>query len=393
MKKTVAYIRVSTLEQAKDGYSIKAQEEKIRAYSKAKDLDLIDIYIDDGYTGSNLDRPAIKRMLSSLNNIDCVLVYKLDRLSRSQKEILYLVEDVFMKRDIDFISINETFDTSTAYGRAMIGMLAVFSQLERENIIQRTVLGKEQRAKEGYFAGGTPPLGYSYHSDSLIPNTSEISIVDKIYSHYISGYGLNAISKKLYNEGHRGKNGGRISASKIRRILSNPIYAGYIAYGDSLYKGKHVPIIAKSDFDTVQEIIRYKRSIGDYKRSRDDTHIFSGLLYCGICSARIFKRSMNRRDYYTCYSYHGSPAHMVKSTHCNLGLLDKGYVDNYILNSLLSIPPASFIEHRDIGFEIDDMRPIWNEATDLERRSIVLGLIDSIILYQDKIEISYSIQT
>lgn len=132
MKKVGIYIRVSTQEQANEGYSIQAQKERLISYCKAKDWHIVDIYTDGGYSGSNLDRPGIQKLIADIEKIDMVLVYKLDRLSRSQKDTLYLIEDIFLKNNVDFVSMNESFDTSTPFGRAMIGILSVFAQLERE---------------------------------------------------------------------------------------------------------------------------------------------------------------------------------------------------------------------------------------------------------------------
>ena len=155
MKKRVfLYVRVSTLEQANEGYSIKEQESRLRAYAESKDYQVVKVYTDAGQTGANLNRPAMQEMIKNITSVDLVLVYKLDRLSRSQKDTLYLIEDVFLKNGVDFASLNESFDTSTPFGRAMIGILSVFAQLEREQIKERTHTGRIGRAKEGYYHGG-----------------------------------------------------------------------------------------------------------------------------------------------------------------------------------------------------------------------------------------------
>lgn len=129
------YVRVSTENQL-ENYSIEEQISRLKSYCAAKDMILLKIYTDGGYSGGNTDRPALKQMLADIKtvNVDAVLVYKLDRLSRSQKDTLTLIEDEFLAHDVDFISINENFDTSTPFGKAMIGMLSVFAQLEKDQI-------------------------------------------------------------------------------------------------------------------------------------------------------------------------------------------------------------------------------------------------------------------
>ena len=143
------YIRVSTEAQAEEGYSIEAQEKILRAECTAKEYDetRIRTYIDAGASGSNIDRPALKNLIedASAGRISTVIVYKLDRLSRSQKDTLYLIEDVFLPNDIDFVSVNERLDTGSPYGKAMIGILSAFAQLERENIFMRTRMGMKTR--------------------------------------------------------------------------------------------------------------------------------------------------------------------------------------------------------------------------------------------------------
>ena len=136
-KKTLVfgYVRVSTENQL-ENYSIDEQISRLNAYCTAKDMLLLKIYTDGGYSGGNTDRPALKQMLEDIKTVkvDAILVYKLDRLSRSQKDTLTLIEDSFLAHGVDFISINENFDTSTPFGRAMIGILSVFAQLEKDQI-------------------------------------------------------------------------------------------------------------------------------------------------------------------------------------------------------------------------------------------------------------------
>lgn len=136
MKKVAIYVRVSTLEQAEEGYSVDEQINKLEKYSEIKEWSVYETYVDPGYTGSNIDRPGMQRLIADakLKRFDAVLVYKLDRLSRSQKDTLHLIEDVFDKHNVSFVSLNENFDTSTPFGKAMIGILSVFAQLEREQI-------------------------------------------------------------------------------------------------------------------------------------------------------------------------------------------------------------------------------------------------------------------
>lgn len=148
-KKAAIYIRVSTQEQATEGYSIQAQTDRLTKYVEAKDFILYKKYIDAGYSASKLERPAMQELIQDVQSkkVDVVIVYKLDRLSRSQKDTMYLIEDIFRPNDVELISMQESFDTSTAFGSATVGMLSVFAQLERKSISERMITGRVERAK------------------------------------------------------------------------------------------------------------------------------------------------------------------------------------------------------------------------------------------------------
>ena len=216
-------------------------------------------YIDPGYSGSNINRPAIQKLISDVksNKIDIVVVYKLDRLSRSQKDTLYLIEDIFLKNGVDFVSMNENFDTSSAFGRAMIGILYIFAQLEREQIKERTSMGRMERAKNGYWhGGGFDPVGYNYINGELIINEYEAMQVKEIFDLFIKGYTINQISLILFDKGYTTKYGNRKYASTVTSCLNLPLYIGKISYGGNLYDGKHQPIIDLETWDKAQKIYK-----------------------------------------------------------------------------------------------------------------------------------------
>ena len=198
-RKTALYIRVSTDSQFEEGYSVDAQKQKLEQYCKLKDIEKYEFYIDGGWSGSNIDRPEMKRMMDEIieKKIDSVIVYKLDRLSRSQKDTVFLLEDVFIPNNCNFISLNENFDTTTPYGKAMIGILSVFAQLERENIRERTRMGMYERVKSGLWMGCVIiPFGYDYDpsKDILVPN-EHAEEVKQIFELYTQGYSSYELSK------------------------------------------------------------------------------------------------------------------------------------------------------------------------------------------------------
>lgn len=321
MKKAGLYIRVSTLEQAQEGYSIGAQKERLIAFCKAHDWAIADIYVDGGYTGANLDRPGMQKLISEIGKMDVVLVYKLDRISRSQKDTLYLIEEVFLANNVDFVSMNESFDTATPFGRAMIGILSVFAQLEREQIKERTQMGRIARAKQGlYHGGGSMPIGYDYKDGKLVVNEYEAMQIKKIFEWYIGGMATDKIAERLKAEGYRNKykswetiNG----SATVTRIISNDVYLGTTRFGDVVTENTHEPIITREQFEKAQEIKKKRHEIyGD--TAFTSLHLLAGMIFCGRCGARYFaKTSCGKYKYYLCYSRAKASKHMMKADNCD----------------------------------------------------------------------------
>lgn len=274
--KAALYIRVSTQEQV-ENYSIESQRERLEAYCKSKGWTVYETYIDGGYSGSNIDRPALKQLLDDLDNIDVVVVYRLDRLSRSQRDTLTLIEDHFLKKDVDFVSITETLDTSTPFGKAMIGILSVFAQLERETITERMRLGQIKRAEEGLAAmgGDYDPAGYDRKDGKLIVKPNEAEHIKRVFDLYEQYLSITKVQGQLRKEG--------FPVWRFRRyrdILRNKLYCGYVSYSGEHYKGVHDAIITEEQYDRVQVLLSRHRGRNAHKAKRN---IFTGLVVCGHC--------------------------------------------------------------------------------------------------------------
>ena len=316
MKRAALYIRVSTLEQAQEGYSIGEQKERLIAYCKAKDWVIAEIYIDGGYTGSNIDRPGIQKLIRETDNFDLILVYKLDRLSRSQRDTLYLIEEVFMPKGVDFISMQESFDTSTPFGKAMIGLLAVFAQLEREQIKERTWMGRIARAKTGlHHGGGYTPIGYIYYSCKLLVDPYEAKQVKKIFDWYLAGLSFKAIAERLQKEGYTNKYSSYNSHVSVGNILSNETYIGRLHFGDVIIENAHEAIIPVDKYNAAQSLrnIR-KKKYGIH--STKSNHLLTGLVFCGYCKGRYYHRNSGKYEYYACYSRTKQIKSMIKDPNC-----------------------------------------------------------------------------
>ena len=316
MKRAFLYIRVSTQEQAQEGYSVGEQKERLIAYCKAHDWCIVEIYADPGYSGSNLNRPGIQKLIADISGCDIVVVYKLDRLSRSQRDTLYLIEDVFLPNNADFVSIQESFDTSTPFGKAMIGLLAVFAQLEREQIKERTKMGRIARAKSGlYRGGGYVPIGYNYMDGKLVINPYEAEQVRKIYEWYIAGESLIGIADRLLEAGYTNRYGSWSSWSGVRNVLSNETYTGQLHFGGIIVENAHEAIISKEQFKMAQ-IIHAKRRDKYGTTAFQSKYLLTGMLFCGYCGARYYKRNTGKYSYYTCYSRSKQIKKMVKDPNC-----------------------------------------------------------------------------
>jgi len=327
MKYAAIYIRVSTDAQREEGYSIEAQTEMLEAYCVSKGIKNYKFYTDGGFSGSNIDRPAMQEMISDIKSgkISHVIVYKLDRLSRSQKDTLYLIEDVFNPNGVSFVSMNESMDTSTPLGRLMLGILSAFAQLERENIKERTRMGMKERVKSGlWYGGGRIPFGYDYDSARgiLVPN-KDAELVKKAYELYLDGYSTAKIANILGLKYER-------LALQILKRKSN---AGYITYNGEEYQGQHEPIISPEIYEKTMQMMRERSK----NRTSENGHLLSGLLYCGKCGAKMRYQKWGKSGYkIVCYSQDKSKPYLVRDPDCTNGRMWSDDLEDIIKGDLFS---------------------------------------------------------
>lgn len=330
MMRVAIYVRVSTQEQAKEGYSIGEQTDRLKAYASIHDWTVANVYTDAGHSGANMNRPALQDLIHDINNhmIDKVVVYKLDRLSRSQKDTLTLIEDVMLANNCDFESLTEKFDTATPFGKAMIGILAVFAQLEREQIKERLSMGMEARIKEGKWKGGAHvPFGYTYDADQdrLVINEANAAIVRKMFDDFNAGLPITTIANRLTDQGIRLNHGARISRPQTRYILKNKTYCGYLKMRDQWIKGLHEPIIDMDTFEKAQVVLdanyqKFKEANIRTGYSQISSNL-GGILFCGQCGGKFFKANSGTKGYgihynYVCYSKNKRVKNMIKDPNC-----------------------------------------------------------------------------
>lgn len=314
------YERVSTEKQDREGHSIPEQKERLEKYCSVYGWKNFRHYTDAGISGAKTDRPALNRLIKDIESgkVNKVLVYKLDRLSRSQKDTLWLIEDKMLSNGCDFISISENFDTSTPLGRAMIGILAVFAQLEREQIKERMAIGREARAKNGkYHGGGNIPVGYDYIDGKLIINEYEAMQIREIHHLYQQGYSMKLIARTFKEKGYTHKHG-IWQENRIKRVLVNNLYIGKVKLNGEIYEGTHEPIIDEETFNRSLSI--WKSHDYSLNNNGGKTSYLSGLLWCKQCGARYglatSRWNGKHYHYYRCYSQRKTNMTMVKDINC-----------------------------------------------------------------------------
>ena len=352
INKVALYVRVSTTSQLEEGYSIEEQKAKLESYCDIKDWHIYKVYTDGGFSGSTTERPALEQLIKDAQSklFDTVLVYKLDRLSRSQKDTLYLIEDIFLKNNIEFVSLLENFDTSTPFGRAVIGLLSVFAQLEREQIKERMQLGKLGRAKAGKsMMWAKTSYGYNYDKEtgSMTINEYEALAVKEIYSSYLAGMSITKLRDKINEEYPKQPSW---SYRTIRGILANPVYCGLNQYKGQTFQGTHKPIISLADFEQTQrELAKRQQTAKELSNPRpfQAKYMLSGLAQCGYCHAPLkvilgaVRKDGSRFKRYECYQRHPRKTRGVTvyndNKKCESGYYEMELLEHYVLTRIAQL--------------------------------------------------------
>jgi site-specific DNA recombinase len=237
--KVAIYVRVSTEEQAKEGLSVDAQIEKCKAFCKARDWGVFKVYRDAGYSAGNLNRPALELLFRDAKEkkFNIILVYKLDRFSRKLRDLIMVLEDLKEKK-INFTSVTEQIDTTSAMGEAFFQIIGVFAQLERGMVKERVELAFDRKIDLGESLSRAP-MGYRYLNKKLVLDESAEK-VKEIFNMWDAGIDYKEICQKF-----------SIPHSTFYQIIKNPVYLGKIKYKGNLYKGKHPAIIDEELFNKI----------------------------------------------------------------------------------------------------------------------------------------------
>lgn len=334
VKRVAIYARVSTIEQAEEGYSIDEQQRLLTEWCERNGYIVHEVYADRGISGKSITkRPALIKLLEDAKNkkFDVVLVWKTNRLARNILDLLKIVE-VFDQNYISFRSYTENHETETSQGKLQFHMLAAIAEFERNTISENVKMGMLARAREGKWNGGRV-LGYDLEDTStqgdkrkhtrLVINEEEAKTVKRIFELYIAGNGYKAIANRVNQEGHVGKRGKPFSISTVKTILENPIYIGMIRYDvrrnwadkrrgninptPVLQQGEHQPIISQVDWEKAQQILKERSNKPN--RVHGGTFPFTGVMKCPQCGAgMVVMRTVNKLkdgtrktlEYYAC---------------------------------------------------------------------------------------------
>ncbi len=325
----------------KDSISIETQIELCK--KEMKDNSAYKVYQDKGFSGKNTDRPAFKELLKDIeeNKINKLIVYRLDRISRSITDFASIIE-FLEEHNVDFVSANEKFDTSAPMGRAMLYIIMIFAQLERETIAQRIKDSYYARGKKGIWLGGVAPLGFDIVNEridgkkvSVLKENKDIKIVEYIFNAYSSSNSsLGNIARELKNE-----YGDIWSSMKVSRILHNPVYVKADADIYSYYSNKKVIIVNElEEFNAQNGLMLYgKRDRDNNKYKLEHEMVLSIAKHKGVVSSETFLKCQEKLSSNVQIKNKGKGKHsfltgLIKCGYCGYGMQVKVYNDKKYLN-------------------------------------------------------------
>lgn len=347
-----------------------------------------ELYDDGGYTGANIERPALQKLLSDIKaeKINCVVVYKVDRLSRSLLDFSQLLE-FFDKHNVVFVSITQHFNTNTSMGRLTLNILLSFAQFEREIISERTKDKLSAARKRGQWLGGHPPFGYMRNpleKRKIIINPEEVDMVRKVYSLYLEKNSAIEVAQTINATGYRtpswptktGRTFGnkKFSIVTVVRMLNNYTYIGKVNYQGKIYDGLQPAIVNEETFNKVQERMAHHRFDRKPYKNKDCSGLLSKVLKCKACGSAMvhtytLKKKRHKYRYYLC-----SNAQKRGYAECPVRYVNAQQMEDRIVQILRG-------EVKNLGNSLHKseaeavLSPIWDTLFFEEKRRIVQKLI------------------
>lgn len=280
------YVRVSTEEQVREGFSISAQKEKLKAFCLVNDWNDFKFYVDEGISAKDMKRPQLQLMIDHVKQglIDTVLVYRLDRLTRSVLDLYKLLE-VFEKHNCKFKSATEVYDTTSAMGRMFITLVAAMAQWERENLGERVRMGQIEKARQGQYSAPAP-FGYDKKDNKLIVNEDEARVVLDMVEKIEEGYTLRQLADYMNDESEVPPiRGYQWHITSLLTMLHNPVYYGATRWLDEVTEGTHDGIITKKRWQQLQVLLKDRQL--KKKRRVNSFFVFQMKLICPTCGNHL----------------------------------------------------------------------------------------------------------
>jgi site-specific DNA recombinase len=395
--KCALYTRKSTEEGLDQEFnSLDAQREACEAYvasQKAEGWMLTgDRYDDGGFSGATLQRPALQRLIADIEagGVDIVVVYKIDRLSRSLMDFAKLVE-VFDRNSVTFVSVTQSFNTTTSMGRLTLNILLSFAQFEREVIGERIRDKFAASRKKGIWMGGWAPLGYDIRDRKLVINKAEAAIVRMIFKRFVGVGSATALTRTLITEGVTTKHGKPIDKGALYKLLNNRVYIGEAVHKGTAYPGEHEATIARRLWDRVHEILgQSPRKRAAHTRAQTPA-LLKGLIF-GPTGKAMTPTHTSRNG--RLYRYYVSMDVLKDgATSCPVPRLPAGEIENAVLGQLRVLLRAPeiivqtwraarkvdrMITEAEVRDAIERLDPVWDELFPAEQARIVQLLVERV---------------
>jgi DNA invertase Pin-like site-specific DNA recombinase len=376
--------------------SLDAQREACEAYvasQKAEGWLLVpDRYDDGGFSGGTLERPALKRLLADIEDghIDVVVVYKIDRLSRSLMDFAKLVE-VFDRGGVTFVSVTQSFNTTTSMGRLTLNILLSFAQFEREVIGERIRDKFAASRKRGMWMGGWAPLGYDVRDRKLVVNEAEATVVRRIFDRFAKCGSATTIVRELRADGFVNKYGQRLDKGRIYKLLNNRVYVGDAVHKGVAYPGEHEAIVTKALWDRVRAVLAESPRKRAGRTRAQTPALLKGLIFgpAGRAMSPTHTRKGGRLyRYYVSQSVikdgaDGCPISRVPAAEVERAVIDQ-------LRELLRSPEIvvatwraarkeiAAITEAEVRDALDQLDPLWDELFPAEQARIVQLLVERV---------------
>ena len=349
-------------------------------------------YDDGGFSGGTLERPALRRLLADIEagRIDIVVVYKIDRLSRSLMDFAKLVE-VFDRHNVTFVSVTQSFNTTTSMGRLTLNILLSFAQFEREVIGERIRDKFAASRARGMWMGGHPPLGYDVRDRKLVVNETEAAAVHSVFERFLAVGSATTLARTLAAEGMTTKRGHPIDKGTVYKLLNNRVYVGEAVHKGTAYPGEHQPIVSRAIWDKVHAILAESpRTRAGHTRAQTPA-LLKGLIY-GPTGAAMSPTHTRRGD--KLYRYYVSQSVLKRGADaCPVGRVPAAEIESAVVDQLRGLlrapevivgtwrsarPEIDGLSEAEVREALESLDPLWDELFPAEQARIVQLLVERV---------------